>query len=137
MKEDPFIHLHKCDSDNKLELDLHDQFHLTTLINYSIEVLEHNMANELRNDTKVFKDLTLVTPLEGNGKFEYEIVNSLTDQRFELFSKYCFKSFLALSEDKLLVDSIRYITPNFLCHFNIIGIKDKEALGYIVKFQAL
>jgi hypothetical protein len=47
--------------------------------------------------------------------YEIEILNSLFDVRFSLFRKYTgFKSFLEISENTFLTESLKYITPTFL-----------------------
>ena len=47
--------------------------------------------------------------------FEQDIFEGLFDVRFSLFRKYTgFKSFLEISENHVLTESIKYITPGFI-----------------------
>lgn len=136
---DPFNH--------KRKLDFHDQYHLTALVNFGIEMIELNSVKEFGDEIywrqRVFKDYSLLTQVSDDYKYEQEIINSLFDVRFELLNcvinqkKYCFTTFYEIAEDSHLVQNYKYITPNFMKHFNIEGVNEKDAMDILVKFQSL
>ncbi len=93
-----------------------------------------------------FEEVTLITQLDNfdnlNNQhlrnYELAILDSLFDQRFSLFRKFTgFKNFLEIAENHMLAESIKYITPNFLQHFNIEGISDENIFFYRINLAGL
>lgn len=126
-------------------LDYHDQYHLHSLCFFTMDCFETVMVKELKNEPKV-QNITLVSELnhidDSSNKtlqeFEQDVLESLFDVWFSLFRKYTgFKSFLEISENHVLTESIKYITPNFIQHFNIQGVVDEFAFVMKVRYAGL
>ena len=113
--------------DHSKKLDFHNHHYLTNLIMFSYTKLQYWINVELQSKPNLFLPVPLNTViksknLEGDShqdQYDYDLMESLFDVRFELWTKYSISAFGEIAANKILLDSFKFLTPNFMKHANI------------------